>query len=136
MIPFVDKLLGYGLAIIACTIFGFIVFKIAKKEKAKNEERVKSLTEEQKQFLINAPVTQLSNLGEGVIVKGLLYEVILKGQKAKLVVLFYNTYFPNSLYSISWADITIPAKELQEHELVQGDYVNMEINPNGGKLVY
>lgn len=137
MIPFVDKMIGIGFGVIACALLGLVVYIIAKKESAKNEERIKTLTEEQKQTLINAPVTPFSNYGGGVIVKGLLYEINLKSKSnAKIVVLFYNTYFPNSLYKIQWADITIPKQTLEEHQLRQGDYVNMKIDPDGGKLVF
>ena len=137
MIPFEDKMVGIGIGVVVCAILGFIIYIIAKKESAKNEERVKTLTEEQKQTLINAPVTPFSNYGGGVIVKALLYEINTKSQsKAKIVVLYYNTYYPNSLYKIQWMDITIPAKTLEEHQLRQGDYVNMKIDQNGGKFVF
>ncbi len=137
MIPLADKLIGIAIGTVVCVIFAFIVFYLSKKANAKNDERVKSLTDEQRATLINAPVTQASSREGGAIVKGLLYEVTLRGQsKAKLVVLFYNTYFPNSLNQIQWADLSIPFMTLQDHQLKQGDYVNMQINANGAKLSF
>ena len=82
-------------------------------------------------------MVQVSNRDGGVIAKGLLYEITLKGKsKANLVVLFYNTYYPNALNQIHWADISIPIKTLEDHQLNQEDYVNIKIDGSGAKLVF
>ena len=62
-------------AVVVCGIFGGVVYVLAKKENAKDEERVKSLTKEQVDTLTNTPYQAVSGLPNAALVHGLILEI-------------------------------------------------------------
>ncbi len=131
------KLLYLLVGLVICAIFAVIVYFLAKKGNAKNDERVKKLTEEQKNLMINTPMEEVNDKNGSVIVKGFVSEIPKRGnKKSSLVVLYYNTYFPNGLNEFQWADLSASNEELDKHQIKEGSFVKLMLNPNGGKIVF
>ena len=81
-----DYILYLLVAVVVCGIFGGVVYVLAKKENAKDEERVKSLTKEQVDTLTNTPYQAVSGLPNAALVHGLILEIPkVTSSKAELV---------------------------------------------------
>ena len=124
-----DSILYLLVAGAFCGIFGGVIYVLAKKENAKDEERVKSLTKEQVDTLTNTPYQAIDGLPNAALVHGLILEIPkVTNSKAELVVMYYNEYYPNFRGQISHADVNVKIKEFTEHNLKVGDYVKMLLN--------
>ena len=122
-------MLEYLFGGLVCAVFGVIVYNLAKKDKSRDEERVKSLTEEQKRILTETPYMSVEKLPNAALVQGLIYEIPKKtSHKAELVVLYYNQYFPNFRGEIIHLDLNMPLKTLEQQNLKAGDFVKVILN--------
>lgn len=128
--PFVDKILGLLIGAGVCAIFGYVIYTLAKKQKEKTAEMVNSLTDENKEELMNASLNDCS------LTKGLIgSEPKVGNSKTKLEVLFYDMYYPNSKKEFSLADVSVPTKQYNNHNLKKGDYVTIALDENGAKAI-
>lgn len=125
-----NKLLGTLIGGIICAIFGYVIYILAKKQKAQTAEMVSALTDDQKEELMNASMDNCS-LTKGFIAA----EPKVGSMKTQLKVLVYNMYYPNSMKEYILADISISTKQYNEHNLKQGDYIKVSLDENGGKAV-
>lgn len=124
-----DYLVGLLLAVIVCVGLGVIVYFISNKDKANTQERVNSLTEEQKRILTTTPYELVENLPHAAKVQGLIHEIPnVTNSKAKLVVLYYNMYFPNMMKQILSVNISVPYDVFTQYNLKPGDYVKIILN--------
>lgn len=133
------EFLGYLLAgIVVCGIFGGIIYILAKKEQSDLEEKLNTLTQEQKDVLIDTPYQEALDCPNGVIVCGMIYEMKEKSTGSfSLYVLYYNTYFPNFREQICNMSINVSAKMVGEHNLKSGDYINVLLNEDKNpKIVF
>ncbi|GAB5082542.1 hypothetical protein Osc1_17150 [Hominimerdicola sp. 21CYCFAH17_S] len=127
-------------AIMAAVVGAFvgIVLYLAIKDIKKDSERVASMTEEQKQMLIETPDIPAEGLSNAIVTQGLIYEVKRKGSsKVSLVVMFYNRYYPNFRDEIKHADVSAKVEEFDAHGLQEGDYIKLLLNQGKpAKLIY
>lgn len=130
MMPFADKMLGLLIGVIVCAILGYIIYILAKKHNELTKEIVNTLTNEQKEELMNASLNNCS------LTKGLIgVEPKVGSSKTQLKVLVYNMYYPNYMKDFMLADVSISTKQYNELNLKQGDYINISLDENGAKAV-
>lgn len=129
--PLSDKILGLVIAVVVCAIFGFIIYILVKKQNERVAEIVNSLTDEQKEKLINASLDNCS-LTLGLIAA----EPKVKTNKTALNLLVYNMYYPNQMKQFIPADISISKEQYNAHNLKQGDYIKISLNENGAKAIF
>lgn len=115
-----------------------VVFALAKKQNMKDEDRVNTLTDEQKRILTTTPYELVENLPHAAKVIGLIHEIPkVTNSKVKLVIMYYNMYFPNMMQKILSVNINIPYSVYLEHNLKPGDYVKIIFNEdNAPKIVF
>ncbi|WP_124098765.1 hypothetical protein [Ruminococcus sp. Marseille-P6503] len=127
--------------IVAGIIVGAFIgvsFYIAKKDVKKDAERAASMTDYQKQTLIETPDVPAQGLLNAAVTQGIIYEVKRKGTSdVSLIVMFYNRYYPNLKNQFQHADICMKAEEFGAHCLKEGDYVKLLLNEHKSpKLVF
>ena len=131
LMPLSDMLLGIVVGGAVCAIFAYIIYILAQKHKAQKEELVNSLTDEQKEKLMNA------SLNDNTLTVGLIAtEPKVGNTKTELKVLAYNMYYPNMMNDFMLADISISAKQYNTYNLKQGDYIKISLDQNGAKVVF
>lgn len=131
-----EEILYTLIGVVVCAIFGGVIYILAKKDKAKDEERISNLTEEQKKAILTTPYLGVQGLPNAVLAHGLIYEIPkMTNRKAALVVMFNNEYYPNG-NGISHADINVSMKEFNEHNLKVGDYVKILLNEDKFPKLY
>lgn len=124
-----DYILYLLVAGVVCGVFGGVIYVLAKKDSAKDEERVKNLTKEQVETLTNTPYQAVDGLPNAVLVHGLILEIPkVTNSKAELVIMYYNEYYPNFRGQIVHMDVNVKMKEFTEHNLKVGDYVKVLLN--------
>lgn len=115
---------------IVCVIFyGGIIYVLGKRAQKDFEEKLKNVTQEQKDILINTQYQVALNCPNGVIVCGMIYEMkkkLLGG--FSLYVIYYNTYFPNFKKQISYMNVSVSAKIAEENNLKNGDFIKILLN--------
>ena len=126
---YIDYIIYLLAAVVICGILGGVIYFLAKKDRQNDEERVRTLTPQQKEILISTSYEQAVGLTNGVLVQGLIYEIPkTTNRKAELVVMFYNQYYPNFRGEIIHADVNVPIQEFQRYNLKAGDYVKLLLN--------
>lgn len=131
-----EYLLYLLVAVVVCGVFGGVIYVLAQKDRAKDEERISNLTEEQKRAILTTPYLGVQGLPNAVLAHGLIYEIPkMTNRKAELVVMYNNEYYPN-VRGISHADINVSMKEFNEHNLKVGDYVKILLNEDKFPKLY
>ena len=126
---YIDYIIYLLAAVVICGILGGVIYFLAKKDRQNDEERVRTLTPQQKEILISTSYEQAVGLTNGVLVQGLIFEIPkTTSRKAELVVMFYNQYYPNFRGEIIHADVNVPIQEFQRYNLKVGDYVKLLLN--------
>lgn len=130
LIPFEDKIIGLLIGAVVCAIFGFVVYKLVKKDGVKVAEVVNSLTDAQKKVMINASMTNCS------LTKALICsEPKVGNSKTRFRVLFYNIYFPNSKKQFEPADVSVCTRQFEQSGLKVGDFVTLQLSPEDAKII-
>lgn len=109
--------------------FAGVVLYLAKKQRKKDAERIAAMTDEQKQTLIETPDVPAQGMLNAAVAQGLIWEVKRKGaSKVSLVVMIYNTYYPNFREQFQSVDVNVKADVFDNMGLKEGDYVKVLLN--------
>lgn len=134
MMPIEDRIIGMLVGVVVCAIFGAFIYVLGKKGEAKLEESMKTLSEDVKAALVNAPITASDKKRNAVVQTGYVHEIQGDGQKVNLVVIYFNRYYPNSMNEFSYGEFKVARKVLEENGIQEGSFVKLQLDENGGKL--
>lgn len=128
-------------AIAAVIVLVVVIFFVvwAVKDQKRLAGYVSELSEEQKEVLKSAEVQGVDGKKNAWTQTGLICEVSVKNEhKVAVVVLWYNTVIQNATFEkICHADINVKKEEFDAHNLKEGDYVKMYMDPEkGAKIVF
>lgn len=117
-----------GLVIVGAFI-GIIVY-LAKKSDEKLQQMISMLTDEQKNKLALTEVKFVEGKNNEWVQEGMIAEMIEKGNKVEIKVLWHNRVIQNNTYDqLSYGDTTLSKTEVDEHNLKNGDFVKVYIAP-------
>lgn len=95
---------------------------------------MKTLSEEIKEALVNAPMEVSDKKEEAVVQTGYVHEIKGDGQKVNLIVIYFNRYYPNFMNEFSYGDFKVARKVLEKNGIKEGSFIKMQLDQNGGKL--
>ncbi len=106
-----------------------VVFYLAKKQNANDEQMAASLGEDIKSYLMNTPMRPVEGLPNGAAVAGYVYNVNKQNQQyVWLTVLYYNQYFPNMRDKIISCDVKVSIADAQAHGVAPNSAVTVLFN--------
>lgn len=106
-----------------------VVFYLAKKQNANDEQMAASLGEDIKSYLMNTPMRPVEGLPNGAAVAGYVYNVNKQNQKyVWFTVLYYNQYFPNLRDKIISCDVKVSIADAQAHGVAPNSAVTVLFN--------
>ena len=106
-----------------------VVFYLAKKQNANDEQMAASLGEDIKSYLMNTPMRPVEGLPNGAAVAGYVYNVNKQNQQyVWLTVLYYNQYFPNLRDKIISCDVKVSIADAQAHGVAPNSAVTVLFN--------
>ena len=107
-----------------------VVVVLAKKEGQKLKEMVSRLTDEQKNKLALTEVNFVEGKDNEWIQEGMISEMVTKGNKVALKILWHNKVMKNNSYDqITFGDTSVTVEEAQQHNLQVGSFVKVKIAP-------
>ena len=110
-------------------LVGVVVF-FMKKENKKLEEMVGNLTEEQKNKLALTDVKFVEGKNNEWTQEGIIGEMIDKGNKYAIRVLWHNKVIQNATYNqLEYGDTSLSKEDVEKNGLKVGDFVNVYIAP-------
>lgn len=111
-------------------VFIVVVFFFLKKENQKLEEMVANLNEEQKNELSLTDVKFIEGKNDEWIQSGMIGEMVDKGNKFAIKVLWHNRVIQNATYDqIQYGDTSLSKEEVEKNGLKVGDFVKVYIAP-------
>ena len=111
-------------------VFIVVVFFFLKKENQKLEEMVANLNEEQKNELSLTDVKFIEGKNDEWIQSGMIGEMVDKGNKFAIRVLWHNKVIQNATYDqIQYGDTSLSKEEVEKNGLKVGDFVKVYIAP-------
>ena len=111
-------------------VFIVVVFFFLKKENQKLEEMVANLNEEQKNKLALTDVKFVEEKNDEWIQNGMIGEMVDKGNKFAIKVLWHNRVIQNATYDqIQYGDTSLSKEEVEKNGLRVGDFVKVYIAP-------
>lgn len=111
-------------------VFIVVVFFFLKKENQKLEEMVANLSEEQKNELSLTDVKFIEGKNDEWIQNGMIGEMVDKGNKFAIKVLWHNRVIQNATYDqIQYGDTSLSKEEVEKNGLKVGDFVKVYIAP-------
>ena len=111
-------------------VFIVVVFFFLKKENQKLEEMVANLNEEQKNELSLTDVKFIEGKNDEWIQNGMIGEMVDKGNKFAIKVLWHNRVIQNATYDqIQYGDTSLSKEEVEKNGLKVGDFVKVYIAP-------
>ncbi len=111
-------------------VFIVVVFFFLKKENQKLEEMVANLNEEQKNELSLTDVKFIEGKNDEWIQNGMIGEMVDKGNKFAIKVLWHNRVIQNATYDqIQYGDTSLSKEEVEKNGLRVGDFVKVYIAP-------
>ena len=111
-------------------VFIVVVFFFSKKENQKLEEMVANLNEEQKNELALTDVKFIEGKNDEWIQSGMIGEMVDKGNKFAIKVLWHNRVIQNATYDqIQYGDTSLSKEEVEKNGLKVGDFVKVYIAP-------
>lgn len=111
-------------------VFIVVVFFFLKKENQKLEEMVANLNEEQKNELSLTDVKFIEEKNDEWIQNGMIGEMVDKGNKFAIKVLWHNRVIQNATYDqIQYGDTSLSKEEVEKNGLKVGDFVKVYIAP-------
>ena len=117
-----------GLLVVAAFI-GMVVFFL-KKERQKLNEMVANLNEEQKNKLALTDVKFAEGKNDEWIQDGMIGEMVNKGNKFAIKVLWHNRVIQNATYDqIQYGDTSLSKEDVEKNNLKVGDFVKVYIAP-------
>ena len=134
MMPIMDRIILILIGVVVCAVFGAIVYVLAKKSRTKFEEIMKTLSEDVKEALFNAPIVASDKKSGAFVQTGYVHEIQGDGHKVNLVIIYFNRYYPNCMNEFSYGDFKVARKVLEENGIRQGSFVKIQLDENGGKL--
>ena len=106
-----------------------VVFYLAKKQNANDEQMAASLGDDIKSYLMNTPMRPVEGLPNGAAVAGYVYNVNKQNQQyVWLTVLYYNQYFPNMRDKIISCDVKVSIADAQAHGVAPNSAVTVLFN--------
>ncbi len=106
-----------------------VVFYLAKKQNANDEQMAASLGEDIKSYLMNTPMRPVEGLPNGAAVAGYVYNVNKQNQQfVWFTVLYYNRYFPNLRDKIISCDVKVSIADAQAHGVAPNSAVTVLFN--------
>jgi len=106
-----------------------VVFYLAKKQNANDEQMAASLGEDIKSYLMNTPMRPVEGLPNGAAVAGYVYNVNKQNQQyVWFTVLYYNQYFPNLRDKIISCDVKVSIADAQAHGVAPNRAVTVLFN--------
>ncbi len=106
-----------------------VVFYLAKKQNANDEQMAASLGEDIKSYLMNTPMRPVEGLPNGAAVAGYVYNVNKQNQQfVWFTVLYYNQYFPNLRDKIISCDVKVSIADAQAHGVAPNSAVTVLFN--------
>jgi hypothetical protein len=106
-----------------------VVFYLAKKQNANDEQMAASLGEDIKSYLMNTPMRPVEGLSNGAAVAGYVYNVNKQNQQyVWFTVLYYNQYFPNLRDKIISCDVKVSIADAQAHGVAPNSAVTVLFN--------
>jgi len=110
-------------------LVGVVVF-FMKKENKKLEEMVGILTEEQKNKLALTDVKFVEGKKNEWTQEGIIGEMIDKGNKYAIRVLWHNKVIQNATYNqLEYGDTSLSKEDVEKNGLKVGNFVNIYIAP-------
>ncbi len=116
-----------------------VVFVLAKKDNERLGDFVSSLSDEQKERLAATEIQEVAGKKNVWIQEGLICKATVKSEsKVALVVLWHNKVIQNNTFNqIEHADINMKKAVFDEHNLKEGDFVKICIDPEkGGEIIF
>ncbi|HJJ04670.1 MAG TPA: hypothetical protein OIM45_02145 [Clostridiaceae bacterium] len=111
-------------------VFIVVVFFFLKKENQKLEEMVANLNEEQKNELSLTDVKFIEGKNDEWIQNGMIGEMVDKGNKFAIKVLWHNRVIQNATYDqIQYGVTSLSKEEVEKNGLKVGDFVKVYIAP-------
>lgn len=132
--PIEDAVIGMIVGAAVCAVLGAVIYVLEKKAEANLEEIMKTLSEEIKEALVNAPMEVSDKKEEAVVQTGYVHEIKGDGQKVNLIVIYFNRYYPNFMNEFSYGDFKVARKVLEKNGIKEGSFIKMQLDQNGGKL--
>ena len=106
-----------------------VVFYLAKKQNANDEQMAASLGDDIKSYLMNTPMRPVEGLPNGAAVAGYVYNVNKQNQQyVWFTVLYYNQYFPNLRDKIISCDVKVSIADAQAHGVAPNSAVTVLFN--------
>ena len=132
--PIEDAVIGMIVGAAVCAVLGAVIYVLEKKAEANLEKIMKTLSEEIKEALVNAPMEVSDKKEEAVVQTGYVHEIKGDGQKVNLIVIYFNRYYPNFMNEFSYGDFKVARKVLEKNGIKEGSFIKMQLDQNGGKL--
>ena len=108
---------------------GVVVFFL-KKENKKLEEMVSNLTEDQKNKLALTEVKFVEGKNDEWIQEGMIGEMVDKGNKFAIKVLWHNRVIQNATYDqLEYGDTSLSKEDVEKNNLKVGDFVKVYVAP-------
>lgn len=110
-------------------LIGIVVFFL-KKEHKKLEEMVANLNEEQKNKLALTDVKFVEGKNDEWIQEGMIGEMIDKGNKFGIKVLWHNKVIQNATYDqLQYGDTSLSKEDVEKNSLKVGSFVKVYVAP-------
>ncbi|MBR7008568.1 MAG: hypothetical protein IKH90_08075 [Ruminococcus sp.] len=106
-----------------------VVFYLAKKQNANDEQMAASLGDDIKSYLMNTPMRPVDGIPNGAAVAGYVYNVNKQNQQyVWFTVLYYNQYFPSLRDKIISCDVKVSIADAQAHGVAPNSAVTLLFN--------
>ena len=106
-----------------------VVFYLAKKQNANDEQMAASLGDDIKNYLMNTPMRPVDGIPNGAAVAGYVYNVNKQNQQyVWFSVLYYNQYFPSLRDKIISCDVKVSIADAQAHGVAPNSAVTLLFN--------
>lgn len=106
-----------------------VVFYLAKKQNANDEQMAASLGDDIKNYLMNTPMRPVDGIPNGAAVAGYVYNVRKQNQQyVWFTVMYYNQYFPSLRDKIISCDVKVSIADAQAHGVAPNSAVTLLFN--------
>lgn len=120
----------YIIGVLAFGAFIGIILFFSKKENKKLEEMVSNLSEEQKNKLAATDIKFVEGKNDEWFQEGMIGEMIDKGNKFAIRVLWHNKVIQNATYDqLQYGDTSVSKDEVEKNGLKVGDFVKVYVAP-------
>lgn len=106
-----------------------VVFYLAKKQNANDEQMAASLGDDIRNYLMNTPMRPVDGIPNGAAVAGYVYNVRKQNQQyVWFTVMYYNQYFPSLRDKIISCDVKVSIADAQAHGVAPNSAVTLLFN--------